>query len=239
MISIVVPTWSMSRALTYWGEYEDAHIVYRMGCVEGMANGAERCKGEILAFFHDDIEIHDHDWATTVSEFFSTHPRCGMVGFGGAYGLGLNTLYKKAYDYHQLARVGFVSNMTDAEVHGERVTTPQRVAVLDGFAQIIRREAYEQVGGWLSVLKLGITFHMYDIAMACLMRRPRPHCPTPNGWEVWMLPISVTHHGGRTSTTPEYDQWLKKKGVMGDSEVHQKAHVVVYKEFKDVLPFHV
>jgi hypothetical protein len=191
---------------------------------------------QYLAFIHDDVEIDDPDVnqdkiMSSMQRFFDDHPRCGMVGFGGATGLGTPDIYKRPYDYRQLARIRYMSNMTDAEAHGKRVTVPHQVAVLDGFCQIIRRTAYEDVGGWKAVLDMGIEFHMYDFAMACLMYE--------NEWEVWMLPVSCTHHGGRTSTTKEYDAWLRSRRIDGDLEVHQKAHKICYDRFRKILPLRV
>ena len=186
---------------------------------------------DYLAFIHDDVEIHEKEWQRLVEEFFemvSKREPIGMVGFGGAYGLGTNDLYKKPYDYRQLARIHFVSNMTDAETHGMRQLNAAPVAVLDGFCQIIRTEAYEAVGGWPAVLSMGITFHMYDAAMACLLAEQK--------WTTWMLPISCTHYGGRTSTSKEYDQWLRNKGIDGDQEVHSNAHKIIYDRFRNILP---
>jgi GT2 family glycosyltransferase len=184
----------------------------------------------LLAFMHDDVVVQS-PWDQEAQEFFVQHPKCGMLGFGGAKGLGTRDLYKRPYQLQQLARIDFMSNMVDAENHGRRVTTSQQVAVLDGFCQIIRREAYEEVGGWKTVLDMGISFHMYDAAMACLMAE--------KGWEVWMLPISCVHHGGRTSCSPAYDEWLCSKGINGDLQVHQEAHRIIYDRFRNVLPLHV
>lgn len=199
--------------------------------VENMMNLASNAlvKGaNLLAFIHDDVEIHDQDWKEQIEDFFAAHPECGMVGFGGALGLGTRDLYKRPYDYKQLARIHFISNLTDAEEHGHRSTAPYKVVVLDGFSQIISRVAYKDVGGWYAVKKLGITFHMYDAAMACLLAE--------KGWSVWMLPISCTHHGGRTSCSKEYDQWLHSQGINGDQEVHEKAHRIIYDRFRNILP---
>jgi len=187
--------------------------------------------GYLLPFFHEDVTVSGDDWPYAVSAFFDSHPKCGMVGFGGALGLGTNDLYKKPYKLTQLARVDFVSNMMDAEQHGRRVTVPTQVVVLDGFCQIIRRVAYEGVGGWQTVLDLGIEFHCYDTCMACLLAE--------KGWEVWMLPVPCHHYGGRTSTTPEYDAWLRSRGINGDSEIHEKAHRIIYDRFKNILPLRV
>lgn len=206
--------------------------------VENMKLLAERTprfeKMEVFqAFIHDDVEIDNPDEMQSaimeqVQVFFKEHPKCGMVGFGGALGLGTSDLYKRPYDYRQLARIDFYSNLEDAEKHGKRATQPMRVSVLDGFCQIIRRTAYEQVGRWQAVLDMGIEFHCYDLAMACLMAE--------HNWEVWMLPIACKHNGGRTSCSPEYDAWLRSRGINGDLEIHQKSHRIVYERFREILP---
>jgi GT2 family glycosyltransferase len=212
---------------------EDPH-----SAVENMKLLAEKSSAEYLAFMHDDVEflgVCDDQWweeqGWKVVDFFESHPKCGMIGFGGALGLGTDELYKRPYKLQQLARIDFISNMTDAEAHGRRVLVPTQVAVLDGFCQIIRHTAYEEVGGWKAVLDMGISFHCYDLAMACLLAE--------KGWEVWMLPISCTHHGGRTSTSAAYDSWLRSKGINGDLEIHQEAHKVIYTRFRNSLPLHI
>jgi GT2 family glycosyltransferase len=201
--------------------------------VDNMRILANNAKGNVLAFLHDDVEVYsDYSWTNEMlDKWFVDNPRCGMAGFGGALGLGTDDIYKRPYQLQQLARIDFISNMDDAEAHGRRVTVPTQVAVLDGFCQIIRREAYEDVGGWDAVLDMGITFHMYDAAMACLLAE--------KGWEVWMLPIPCKHYGGRTSTSAEYDQWLRSLGINGDLQIHQEAHKAVYDRFHNILPLRV
>lgn len=199
--------------------------------VENMKLLADKSVEDVLAFIHDDVDIPFSDWPGSVRYYFSQNPKLGMVGFGGALGLGTTDLYKRPYDYKQLARINFYSNLEDAERHGYRATKPMRVSVLDGFCQIIRRTAYDEVGGWQAVLDMGLTFHMYDAAMACLMAE--------HGWEVWMLPIACKHYGGRTSCSPEYDAWLRSQGINGDLEVHQRAHRIIYDRFRNVLPLRV
>ena len=220
MIDLLIPKFDVrfpaSAVMNMWRRMQDAHA------------------GSIYAFIHDDVIVHDIggvDWQFDVESFMNAHPKCGMVGFGGALGLGTDDIYKRPYDLMQLARIDYISNMDDAEAHGRRVTVPTKVVVLDGFCQIITAEAYKAVGGWEAVLDLGIEFHCYDTAMACLMAE--------HGYEIWMLPVPCHHAGGRTSTTPEYDAWLRSRGINGDLEIHQKAHHIIYNRFRNVLPLRV
>jgi Glycosyltransferase like family len=204
---------------------------YPHSAVENMALLADKSEDDTYAFLHDDVEIIQAPWPGLVTAFFQHHPKCGMVGFGGALGLGTGDMYKRPYNLLQLARLSYISNMKEAELHGSRVIVPTQVSVLDGFCQIIRRTAYEDVGGWQAVLDMGIEFHAYDTAMACLLAE--------KGWEVWMLPIPCHHAGGRTSCSPEYDAWLRSRGINGDGEVHAKAHRIIYDRFRTVLPLRV
>lgn len=238
-LTIIIPTWNLGEA-TKTKEILEEHgspdldvIILNSpntSAVDNLAKGGEM-PGDIIGFLHDDVRVFTKDWDKDVVRFFESHPKCGMLGFGGAVGLGTDNLYQAPYDYHQLARVRFMSNMVDAEDHGDRVIVPQRVAVLDGFSQIIRREAYGEVGGWRKVRNMGLTFHMYDAAMACMMAE--------HGWEVWMLPVSCEHLGGRTSVSKAYDSWLRSQGIKGDQQVHEEAHKVIYRRFRHILPLRV
>jgi hypothetical protein len=201
------------------------------GCIQNMRDLAQGCDADVLAFLHSDvIELEEH-WTRKVALHFLTHPRCGLLGFGGATALGHPHLYKRPYQLQQLARFNYFSAQRDWQTHGKWLSRPMQVAVLDGFALVFRREAYEQMGGWQAALDLGLMFHMYDAAACCMMARL--------GWEVWALPIECWHRGAAASISSSYDQWLKGQGINGDSEVHEKAHRIVYREFKDVLPLEV
>jgi len=190
---------------------------------------ADASNADILAFLHDDVDVHDPDWMDKVALFFEWFPKVGLAGFGGAMGLGTDDIYKRPYDFRQLARLSYLSNQDGWEVHGHHLDQAHRCTMLDGFALIFRREAYEEMGGWQRLLDLGLTFHMYDFAACCEMER--------HGWEVWMLPIACIHHGGGTSITREYDAWLRSRGIAGDSEIHARAHEICYEEYRAVLPW--
>lgn len=204
------------------------------GCIQNMLDLYAELPAhdaELIAFIHSDVTIYDTDWPRKVEEFFAAHPKCGLLGFGGAPALGLPDIYKTPYRLIQLARIGYASNQRDWQVHGSHLTEPRRVAMLDGFCLIFRRKAYEDIGGWEAALKLGLMFHCYDNWVCCMMARRK--------WEVWALPIDVMHHGGGASVTTEYHNWLVSRGISGDSEVHTKAHEIIYREFRDVLPIRV
>lgn len=208
----------------------------------------------IIACLHDDLLIEEDGWDQKVLEHFAQHPACGLLGFGGAKGLGREDIYRSPYDPMQLARQDFVSNMRDAEVHGRRVTEATEVACLDGFSQI-GRVAYWR--GWHNGLgpmsadrrtplrylaDQGLVHHAYDAALGAFARRW--------GWQVWMLPVACHHYGGQTAVgDAQYQAWANKQvhgtpdvgtvAVPGDQRFWDAAHRIVYDEFRGELPIRV
>jgi len=200
---------------------------------------------QILACLHDDLEILDPDWAKKVITHFRRHPNCGLAGFGGAIGLGDADIYQKPYEPVQLARIGFRSNLKDAEVHGMRSLLPEQVAALDGFSQIGRREFFagwarmpdatlnnKRAPVWAMLEALGVTHHFYDGMLGCFAKRL--------GWETWYLPIPCHHYGGRTAVGDRgYQAWAEQQSVGGDHGFWERAHQIGYETFRDVLPIRV
>lgn len=229
------------------------------GVVPAFAEGLNKAlqfqtEASVIACLHDDVEITTPDWDTHVLQFFRSHPACGLAGFGGGRALGHPAIYKTDYDPMQLARGGFVSNMQDAEAHGERGTEAEQVACLDGFSQIGRRDfwqgryspTFDRAGNiaqsahdrypdgnlFTLMAKWGIVHHAYDAALGCMARR--------TGWETWMIPIACHHYGGVTAVGDTgYADWADKHTGTdhGDHVFWRNAHAIVYEEFKDVLPF--
>jgi Glycosyltransferase like family len=198
---------------------------FRRGVDEALAAGAE-----IICAFHDDLRITEQGWDDKVIEHFRRHPRCGLAGFGGAIGLGAEDLYRRPYEPHQLARVGFRSNMKGAETHGLRSTLPERVACLDSFSMIFNKELAAIAWRWMDEKKM--IHHFHDGAAACLAAR--------HGWEVWYLPVECEHLGGRTAVGDAgYQAWALQQHPLGDQGFWLQAHETCHREFKDVLPIRV
>lgn len=172
---------------------------------------------DLLVFLHDDLLIHDRDWLVRVEKEFSD-PKVGLVGFAGGLVHGSPDLYRTPYKLQQLGRGGFRSNLEDAETHGERFTGSCDIAVLDGFALIVRREILEQAGGW--PLNTPIGYSNYDYWLGCETHR--------QGYKIRLVGVSCKHLGGQTSV---------KLGLAGSGEAHDAAHLWLYNEYKDVLPW--
>lgn len=216
----------------------------------GQERGIGKSPSDIFVFLHDDVLIEQRGWDQAILDHFATHPRCGLAGFGGGVGFAADDIYKVPYDYRQLARLTFVSNMREAESHGYRVMTPCRVAALDGFALIVSRDFYTRFGplrepgaphlnrttsegAWDDCLRDGVPYHMYDAWISCRAAEL--------GYEVWMLPVACHHQGGQTSVSrqTEYAQVVSRLGYASAEDLYAKGHEAVYRRFAGLLPIRV
>lgn len=229
-----------------------------LGVVPAFALGVEqalRDGHEVIACFHDDLEIEGDGWDEDVFRLFRACPRAGLCGFGGARGLGSDDIYQAPYTPMQLVRQNFGSNMRHAEAHGARWTAAQPVAVLDGFSQIglasywrgkahphyisPDRIEHQTQTNLFEILKvLGVVHHAYDAALGAFAKQL--------GYQVWFVPVPVHHHGGLTAVAdPRYHEWanqftlynaLEQKELRGDAAYWTQAHQIVYELFRSVLP---
>ena len=222
-------------------EYLGSVAAFRMGVDYALEHLPE---ADVLACIHDDVEILDPDWVRRVEQHFARHPACGLLGFGGALGLGALDMYQKDYDPMCLARFNFRSNLVDAEVHGIRSLLAEKVACLDGFSQIGRRAFWEghslntriahpePFRPWTVLEQLGIKHHLYDGLLGALAAR--------HGWETWYLPIRCRHLGGQTAVgNAGYGDWAKTQSPGGDHDFWEQAHKIGYEHFRDILPLRV
>jgi hypothetical protein len=226
------------------------HVVSRdyLGTVPAFRLGVDyalrETDADIIACLHDDVELLQPDWIQRTIRHFELTENCGLLGFGGAIGLGADDIYKKPYDPMQLARIGFRSNLVDAEVHGLRSLLAEPVACLDGFSQVGRRAFFEGDASphtpssqdyerpWSYLEDHGIVHHLYDGLLGALAAR--------QGWEAWYLPIRCRHLGGQTAVGERgYSEWAKQQIPEGDHGFWQQSHKIGYELFRDQLPLRV
>jgi cellulose synthase/poly-beta-1,6-N-acetylglucosamine synthase-like glycosyltransferase len=175
----------------------------------------EETTADILFYVHDDVEVFEQ-WDQRILKEFE-NPEVGVVGFGGGRDHGHPDIYKRPYDYKQLARFRYVSNVRDAEVHGARFSGSTDVSVIDGFAFAVRRELLDKCGGWPTTTP--VDYLCYDYWLSCMAHR--------FGYRIKVVGIDCIHHGGRT---------FVKLGAGFDPK-YMEAHEYIYKTFADVLPW--
>lgn len=210
-----------SDATVYVGDNSHENI----GTLPAYQKLYEMTSGDIIAFIHDDVMIYEKGWdARVLAEF--DDPSVGVVGFGGALVHGDRDIYKKPYHISQLGRSFYRSNTDDAEVHGERFDGACDVAVLDGFCLIARRELLSRVGGW--PIRTLPAHHSYDYWLTLTAHRL--------GYCVRLVGIACYHLGGQSSV--KQVDFVKDFGET-DAEMHERAHRIIYDEFRAVLPVDV
>ena len=183
---------------------------------------------DVIAYLHDDVECKEKNWDQRVMREFED-PSVGVVGFGGAPRHGHPDLYKVPYKLQNLARYNYRSNVTDAEVHGERFTGSCDVAVIDGFAIVARRVLLDCCGGW--PVDRYPPHHNYDYWICAMAHR--------HGYRVRMCGIRCHHRGGGTAIGTAYHEWCKTTKWGSDVAMHEAGHRLIYEDFRDVLPFSV
>ena len=188
--------------------------VAKMDLVTAYQQGFELSVQEILGFVHDDTKIYERGWDRRVLREFED-PLVGLVGFGGAPGFCHPNLKPENYSLGAMGRIGFRSNMRNAEVHGSRMTGAENATILDGFAMFVRREVLEKAGGW--PVDSPVSYWMYDAWLACITREL--------GYKIRIVGVDCDHLGGRsTGMNPN----LKMNA--------EEAHEYVYRRFQKILP---
>lgn len=187
---------------------------------------------EVIIFMHDDVEVFESKcvgdaWAEDIQQMFLDDPKLAIAGLGGATGIGTKDIYKTPYHITQLQRTSYSSNQSDWQIHGTHETGVRDVAVVDGFFMAVRTSFLDEVKGWSW---FQFNFHCYDVGL-CLMA-------IRHGWKVKTIGLDCHHHGGGTSTKPEYEKWCKENGTDMAKE-HTAPHLWMYDEFRDLLPYEV
>jgi hypothetical protein len=198
-----------------------------LGVVGAYQKLYETTTEDVLLYLHDDVICREPEWDLRLMAEFIQDPGVAVVGFGGALQHGLPGLYKTPYQLQQLQRVGYRSNVDDAEVHGERFAGSSNVAVLDGFALAVRRSFLDRVGGFAKI-SVGCNFFNYDYALCALARRYQQ--------KVRMVGVRCHHRGGATSVQHGKEASVQK---YINHEEYDKAHRWFYHEFADVMPWRV
>ena len=200
---------------------------------EGYIEVKRKKLADIIFYTHNDVFIYEKGWDERVVNAFETLEKPGVLGFGGAKGIGAPGIYRIPYEKHHMARQQFMSNMINAESHGWRRTTIEPVAVHDGFSLIMQVSFLDVVGGFDMNYPL---HHMYDNDI-CLEA-------IHHGYKNYMIPVSCEHKGGMTSTRMPYmesaKRYMKRRYNMvvdnGDAAIHDKAHEYFYEKWKNKAP---
>ncbi|WP_081929782.1 glycosyltransferase family 2 protein [Bifidobacterium ruminantium] len=108
--------------------------------------GAAHCDGEILLFLNNDTVIINGDWLDSMVGFFA-RPEVGIVG---AKLLFPDNLVQHGGVWVSADHVGYLSDMLSDKDGGymETMRYPYNCAAVTGACQMVRRKAFQSVGGF-------------------------------------------------------------------------------------------
>lgn len=217
-LQLAVASWFQPRwheCLKSWNH--SFILVPRMGILAAYQRALELTSADIIGYVHDDVIVNEDFWEDRVLEEFAAFPDCVLVGFGGGYGYGAERMYDSPFQVAAMGRVGFRSNMRNAEVHGARFTGSCNAACLDGFAFFVRRDFLESIGGWP---KEKVSYFMYMEWLSFMALRRKKG--------IRIVGVACEHIGGAsTGMNPDLNP-----DFIGE-------HEFIWNEFKDVLPCRV
>jgi len=212
-----IDSWGCGLVVGNWRARVMENGVTGQSLLESYQTAFEQSDADILGYLHDDLVCLDPEWYQRVISQFDD-PAVGLAGFGGALGHGDPEMYRKPYELPQLARRTFLSNLREAEVHGQRFAGECDVAVLDGFSLFLRREVLVRAGGW--PLGTPVGYISYDYWACCMAREL--------GYRIRLVGVACDHLGGKSS------------GLNPNLDLHwEEAHRYIYDRFQNVLPYRV
>lgn len=180
------------------------------------------CTTDLLAIFHNDMQILQSGWDTEVLKLFAKDPKLGLVSFFGCPGVMANG---GRGGVHLGVGAGW-SNMVDAEQHGVRISEPRAIAVPDGFAMILRRKMLKATGGY------GPRNYHYDIVLGLQSLAA--------GFHNMVAPISCRHLGAQTRLKSDYMKWMGETFGTGDQwAVYRMWDADIAKAWGPCLPLYV
>lgn len=198
------------------------HIYHRneenVGVLKSMNQCIEKSNGDVVAILHNDVNVFEIGWDKRVMGEFYKDQLLGLAGFLGAQGCMPDG-----------GRMNTVSNLLEAEIHGERVTGTKRVAIFDGLSLIGRRKMFEEVDGF----DTDYTYHHFydrDISLESLFA----------GWHNLMIGVLCHHRSGVTANRPEYQTWISQKmgteGFTGDKASYDASDSYFKQKWASKLP---
>ena len=124
--------------------------------------GANKARGDIICFCHEDILFKTNNWGQKIISIFNSNAKIGIVGFAGAHFLPDCPMYWSSSpfisEYNLNNDNGQIIEFFCTDYYNEQ-NIAEAVAV-DGLCFFVRRELFEQISFDEKTYK---GFHLYDM----------------------------------------------------------------------------
>ena len=174
--------------------------------------GARAAANEFLLFLNNDVFVKDESWLRVMLDECLIDPRVGAVG--------AKLLYPGGAVQHAgvVLGVGGVADHAFRGIPGQapgymmHAMTAQEISAVTGACMLVRREAFEAVGGF-DAEELAIAFNDIDLCVKL----------TEAGWKIIYMPDAVAEHRESMSRGDDLDS-AKIARFMFENEVMRKRY---------------
>lgn len=220
------------------------HNYENIGVLPSFVQGFDSSTGDIVAFIHSDVLLHEVGWDERIERSFEDNPNLGLLGLFGAKGL--------TPDGHRHECMSFMAGYEwgkcgchpiAAQHHGNLMTGLAPAAMLDGVGMFFRAETLETlICATDSFANWRAPHHFYDRILGCKTVQAQ--------WDVGVLGLAFDHWSGATAGGSEvYEKsarkWLAKngheleEGQVPDQAIYNIAEKQFFDEWRDQLPLFV
>lgn len=159
-----------------------------VGVVKSLDMMHRNASGDVIAILHNDTIVMQANWNEWILSQFENDPKLGLAGFLGSVGTA-----------HNGGRHITMSNLLEAEAHGQRITEVTDCVGFDGLALIPRKAMLDEVGGF------DLNYdphHFYDRDISLTSYHA--------GWKNKVIPVYCHHISGVTANRGDFANWSAK-----------------------------
>jgi cellulose synthase/poly-beta-1,6-N-acetylglucosamine synthase-like glycosyltransferase len=166
----------------------------------------EQARGELLCFLNDDTEVIGSDWLNAMVTHL-LQPRVAAVGAKLLYPNGRVQHAGIVLGAGGVAAHAYRGSPNGIEGYHDRALVDQDVSAVSGACMLVRRRAFEQVGGFDAAF--AVSYNDVDL---CLRLRER-------GWRIVWTPSAELYHKEATTIGEHYvgataKQWESEVDLM-------------------------
>ena len=170
----------------------DHKIIYirndtNLGVAKALNAGAAEAGYDLLCFMHNDVFVYQENWPVIIRKFIRENPGAGVVGLYGAKTIRADSSFRGKSIVH-------------AKRDNPSLRKPcEKVAILDGLLQAMRKSVFDMVGGFSDEFIM----HFYDKDMSLKVLTA--------GFTNYVLNIPFEHFSATTRTDMREDDSIRDK----------------------------